>query len=559
MIRVKSIEAKNFKSIGNAGIKIEFNSNREMILLDGKVGSGKSMLLSIISYNWFGKDYGGETNIKDLINRKNKKKLHTTIKFTKDGVDGVFEIKRGIKPKRFSVQKDGVDVIDEATNTLLQKYLENEILECTYPIFSQFFINDKFKNFMSLSKSDRRKFMEEMISYLIIFTDMNKRINVSKSDLNTEILQLDRDVDKFIVKSNTLQESTSKNIDEINESLDKINSDIKSINEKLEKHDEDKIKEFLEKYENRIDELEEKRMKLNNKKTRCETKIETYEENKKQDNDVIVCPNCNTEISITDYFNHIDVDEQKNMINKCVDNISKITSKISKLRSKASKLDERKSDINILKKELRIQKNMQIEQKNKIDKGVSDISEKVEQIEKEIEKLENNKNKLYTEVRYLDTIQKIVSDDGLRKYIIKTILPYINKKIKQYMEDFDLHYIFRFDDNFETFISDGSNECSFTSFSSGQKTKTNLSILFAFYYFIRIKSLFNMDLQFFDEVLDRSLDPESTELLFDILKHDNLFYDKNIIVITHKESIKRFDFDRRIKAKIKGGFTKYEE
>ncbi|MFW6233586.1 MAG: hypothetical protein ACOC3Z_02905, partial [Nanoarchaeota archaeon] len=136
---------------------------------------------------------------------------------------------------------------------------------------------------------------------------------------------------------------------------------------------------------------------------------------------------------------------------------------------------------------------------------------------------------------------------------------YINKKIKQYMEDFDLHYIFRFDDNFETFISDGSNECSFTSFSSGQKTKTNLSILFAFYYFIRIKSLFNMDLQFFDEVLDRSLDPESTELLFDILKHDNLFYDKNIIVITHKESIKRFDFDRRIKAKLKGGFTKYEE
>ena len=69
MIRIKTIMAKNFKSVGNAGIRFDLKDDkREMILLDGKVGSGKSMLLSIISYNWFGKDYGAETPIDKLPN-----------------------------------------------------------------------------------------------------------------------------------------------------------------------------------------------------------------------------------------------------------------------------------------------------------------------------------------------------------------------------------------------------------------------------------------------------------------------------------------------------------
>jgi hypothetical protein len=67
-----------------------------------------------------------------------------------------------------------------------------------------------------------------------------------------------------------------------------------------------------------------------------------------------------------------------------------------------------------------------------------------------------------------------------------------------------------------------------------------------------------LNLQFFDETLDRSLDSERTEMLFDILRYDKLFDDKNIILTTHKENIKDLGYDRIVRAEITD-FTKYIE
>lgn len=559
MIRIKTIEAKNFKSVGNSGIKIEFNKNREMILLDGKVGSGKSMLLSIITYCWFGKDYASETKINELINRKNKKGLYTSITFTKDGEKGLYEVSRGIKPKLFSVLKDGKEIIDEATPTFLQTYLENTILGCSYNIFSQFFINDKFKNFMSLTKAERRKYMEDMISYLVIFTDMNKKINIKKAEINTNILGFEREIDKLVAKSETLQSTNINNINEIKENLLNIHEKIKVLNEDIQKIDIDEIKNFIKDYDEKISEYSNKERKLISNKAKKEAIISNYEKNKKKENDNIICPNCKTEISITDYFNDVNIDEEKERIDKIDIVMTKLSKSILKLKNEKEKYTKTSYEYKDKKSNLDIYKESEDRMKKKLDKDIEGVSEKIKQIEEEIIKLEENKSVLYIEIGYMETIQKMLADDGLRKYIIKTILPYVNKKIKYYLESFDLHYIFRFDDDFEVYISDGQNEFSFGAFSSGQQTKINLSILFAFYYFIRIKSLFNMDLQFFDEVMDRSLDPESTEMLFDILSDDKLFYDKHIIVITHKENIKSYGFDRIIKADITSGFTKYIE
>lgn len=559
MIRIKTIIAKNFKSVGNAGIKFDLKDDkREMILLDGKVGSGKSMLLSIISYNWFGKDYGAETPIDKLINRRNKKGLYTQIDFTKDGTEGIYSIIRTAKPRKLIVKHNDKEIYDEATATVVQEKIEKELLGCNYSIFSQFFINDKFKNFMSLTKAERRKYMESVISYLVIFTEMNKKINLDKSSTNTEIMMIEREIDKLESRFETMQESSKKNKEDLSEFLDNVRNKIKNINKEISKIDIDDIKKEIDTFEEKISEYTDKKRKYNNKLVETQTIINTYEKNKNKENDKIICPNCETEISITDYFNKIDVEEHKSIIEKCNDRIEKISDYITKTKKNLEEKTDLLQDYKIKKRNLKEYITEEKKYVEKINEGEEDLTDKLKEIEESLKEYEENKERFKLEIKYLETIQKILSDDGLRKYIIKSILPYINKKIKYYMEQFGMNYIFRFQDDFEEFISDGRNDVVWGEFSSGQQTCVNLSILFAFYYFISIKSIFKLNLQFFDETLDRSLDNERTEMLIDILRYDKLFADKNIIITTHKENIKFLGYDRIVRAEITD-FTKYVE
>lgn len=558
MIRIQKIKAKNFKSVGNAGVEVNFNANPEMILLDGKVGSGKSMLLSIISFNWFGKDYGTETKIAKLINRRIGKKLETETTFTIDGDNSTYKIFRGYKPKKFIIYKDDKEIFDESTATVKQVRLENELLGCSYNIFTQFFINDKFKSFMSLTKAERRKYMEDIISYLVIFSDMNKKINNKKSNVNTEISILERDIDKCDAKIEAYNESSDNDNSNLSSMLKEIEEKIDSINKKIEKIDSDKLEKSINKLEEKINKGKEKKRKAERKYIEAKTRISDYEESKSDENDKIICPNCKTEISITDYFNKIDIDEYKEIMSKSSKLIEKINDKTSEWSEKLISYKEQYDTLDEHKKTIRRKNKEKKDIEDKINSGKKDIEKKIKSIEKKMKELKKNKLVFDRELRYLDLIQRIVSDEGLRKYIIKTIIPYINRKIQYYIQEFELPYNVKFDDTFDIFITDGRNEVEWGELSSGQQTSVNLSILFAFYYFIRVKSMFNLNLQFFDEIMDRSLDGEKTKLVFDILKKDDLFFDKNIVIITHKDSIKNYEFDRIIKAELVN-FTRYYE
>jgi DNA repair exonuclease SbcCD ATPase subunit len=340
--------------------------------------------------------------------------------------------------------------------------------------------------------------------------------------------------------------------------LKEIEEKIDSINKKIEKIDSDKLQKSISKLEEKINKGKEKKRKAERKYIEAKTRISDYEESKADENDKIICPNCKTEISITDYFNKIDINEYKETMNKSSKLIEKINDKTSEWSEKLISYEEQYDTLDEHKKTIRRKNKEKKDIEDKINSGKKDIEKKIKSIEKKMGELKKNKLVFDRELRYLDLIQRIVSDEGLRKYIIKTIIPYINRKIQYYIQEFELPYNVKFDDTFDIFITDGRNEVEWGELSSGQQTSVNLSILFAFYYFIRVKSMFNLNLQFFDEIMDRSLDPEKTKLIFDILKKDDLFFDKNIVIITHKETIKSYEFDRTIKAELVN-FTRYYE
>ena len=124
MIRIKSVTARNFLSVGNVTQSINLDRQDLTLILGENLdlggddsgarnGTGKSALLNIVSYALYG---SALTNIKkdNLINRTNDKNMLVTVDFEKDGVD--YRIERGRRPNilKFFVSGQEQQATDES-------------------------------------------------------------------------------------------------------------------------------------------------------------------------------------------------------------------------------------------------------------------------------------------------------------------------------------------------------------------------------------------------------------------------------------------------------------
>ena len=99
MIVFKSINYKNFMSVGKKPITVLLNDSK-VLVISGKNGHGKSLLLSAIYYALYGKSFSG-VNLSSLINSINKKELLVTLELEVNNVPVV--VKRGMKPNIFEI------------------------------------------------------------------------------------------------------------------------------------------------------------------------------------------------------------------------------------------------------------------------------------------------------------------------------------------------------------------------------------------------------------------------------------------------------------------------
>ncbi len=109
----KWMKAKNFLSVGNSGIHIEFDKLGSIVVVKGKNfdvspessnGAGKSTLIECLVYGLFGKLIKGLPH-KEAINKKTKKGLEIELCFELDGHE--YRILRKRKPDDLEFWKDG--------------------------------------------------------------------------------------------------------------------------------------------------------------------------------------------------------------------------------------------------------------------------------------------------------------------------------------------------------------------------------------------------------------------------------------------------------------------
>lgn len=212
--------AKNFRSIGNAFIEIDFTKAGSNLTVSDENGSGKSTMTVWCPYYCItGKPYSDKEKVTSLVNTANKRDMLCELEFLKGG--NHYKIRRGRKGEiEFDIQimDNGVwKTIDaDAAKADWQGYLWALLgLDAkTGPRIIENVVilgKSKFKPFIEMGAEDRRK-MVEPIWDLGIFTELNEELKADRKKTSDELDDAHSNVDsKFNTVTRYQADKTNQN------------------------------------------------------------------------------------------------------------------------------------------------------------------------------------------------------------------------------------------------------------------------------------------------------------------------------------------------------------
>ena len=199
MLNVKSLEAKNFLSYGDVWTKVELNTGISLITgLDEQKkrsnGAGKTSFMEIIIFSLFGQ-VSKDLKQSQIVNWKNKKSCETKVTFTKGNNEYTFH--RGLKPNFIKVSKDGIDYPINSSVKDFQNDLEDQVIGMDFKTFNSLIYSNPNNSISLLDtpKAQKRAFIERQFN-LTEFSKLNELNNSTIKELNLEIHDIKRDIDK---------------------------------------------------------------------------------------------------------------------------------------------------------------------------------------------------------------------------------------------------------------------------------------------------------------------------------------------------------------------------
>jgi DNA repair exonuclease SbcCD ATPase subunit len=568
MILFKQIRFRNFLSTGQQPTEIKFTET-DTTLIVGSNGSGKSTMLDALCFVLFNKAFRKITK-GQLVNSTNGKDCLVEIEFSIGTKE--YRILRGIKPNIFEIWIDGVLQNQSAAAVDQQKQLEESILKLNYKSFTQIVIlgSASFIPFMQLSTAHRREVVEDLLD-IKIFSAMNsilkEKIKNKNDNLKGLSLQSTMIEDKIEMQKSFIEELENLGNAKIDSNKQKI-SNLDDEIENLVKNNsslEEPLRENIRKQEN-ITGFAEKLRKLGNLKGKISQKISTITSEHKFFNENTLCPTCTQPI---------EEEFRVKKLKDAQDKAKELKSGYKELEDAIKEEEERELQFNALAKE--ITKFTNIISHNNLT--INNIRRQIKDLEKEIESIieqSKNKNKekdnlkklkndlndslkekadCKNDIDYLDFINQLLKDGGIKGKIIKKYLPLMNHLINKYLQMMDFYINFTLDEEFKEIIKTPIHEdFSYDSFSEGEKMRINLAILFTWREIARMKNSVNCNLLLLDEVFDSSLDFMGTDYFTKIIKY--VIKGTNVFVISHKTDELIDKFDRVIKFDKIKGFSK---
>lgn len=551
-MHIHYIEFKNCMSYGNQLQRIDFKEDGLLYLLSGFNGSGKSVLALVIKFLLFGKVDG--VNLNELANRINKN-MYGKIAITCKGK--LLEIERGLSPNIFKVFIQGVEY-DQAGKLNTQEYLEEELYEISYNVFKNMFvisIND-FKSFLTMTPGDKKNIVDKLFGFSII-NEMNEYVKRDKRRVEDSLNILNEDIKNI----NDNIESINKKIENISLKEKEINTEkIKEIKDKLVVLDENKSKltEAKTAFTKKLDELNTIWANLN--KNKSEKKNELDNVNKKIDLfNKNKCPHCETELvgKIFDdkrsEFNELkeklpleldDIEKEIKEINKtikeCSDKNYQIVSKISSFEANITTY--KTELINLIKNK----NNVHMEELQSL------VTENLEKVKNKSE----DRNSAVEEKLYMDILEKVLGDNGIKNMAMQTILPALNMEIVKLIKSIHLPFNIKFDNKFDCKVMSLGEEINPKTMSTGEKKRADFIIIIALIKIIKLRYP-SLNLLFLDEIFS-SVDLVGIHDIIAILKNSIKEIGLNTFVI-HHAPLQEALFDKKMVVAKNNGFSSIEE
>jgi DNA repair exonuclease SbcCD ATPase subunit len=542
---IKSVKIRNFKSFGNDENTITLNTDTgELILLQGPNGGGKSSVLESFDFSFYGKVRGKKKKYltNDTLPNRYNKNLSNTIEFRTDAHD--ITINRCLSPSKLELYIDN-ERYDRAGKANVQSKIE-EIIGIDIDTFKSFIsmsVND-FKNFMVLTPDEKRMLLDRLFN-LEMINDVSKIIKEKKKQnahevalFNTEIQSYENSLSEFRRSVDKIRESAKKNVNSEYEGIRNIIVEKRPMLLKFKERVETGIeKERL--LRERITEVGKQSNETGFKVEDYLKRIRLYESG--------VCPTC--ENDLTDDTKVAYKEDMKRVVSELRELKSTLDAEHETLIDKQRKLtplvreaQEQFTELNLTLRQHKTNLDALKESMERQDESQS-VSELLESIDKIAERKEtsvSNYNRAKDKNNIIEQLNRLFSEEGIKKSIISKIVVPINKFIEHNLTKLDVPFKVRLDDQFTANVSLLGQDIEVDSLSSGETRLVNLAVMLAYLKLIRMKKHINM--LFLDEVFS-TVDVQNIYLILDLLKDFAREFNVNVFVIHHAMLEKNY-FDK---------------
>ena len=571
----KKLSIVNFLSVGEDPVTIEFSKGLHVITgknkdkPDRRNAIGKSTIADALYFAIFGETL--RELKKDLIpNNLTNGKTHIELDFEVDSPKGKnnFKIIRTLSPSKVLIFKDGVDKTrDSIKNTTT--YINN-VLSASPSIFQNCVIMtvNNAVPFMAKNKIEKRKFIEDIFG-MEVFSSM---LATLRQDYN----EISREHDTRLTKLEEVEKSYKNYEDQ----KQKILQTRKEKKEKYLGRQQDNTKEAerlnselekvqqinITKVEKQISALEEGVL---DQDIRIESNLEAVARNKalaaarkerykKMGTEEEKCPVCLRPMEEHDAeLIAKEKEKLKNAIHEAIDDIKYYSDGLKELKVRKNRFLKAINECHnkISEAKLQDQNKANIEERIKqLDKWQVELESDLEAIEstdtdfdslivdtkKRVDKLAKKVKEYRDELAKLDIVKYVVSEEGVKSYIVNKLLELLNSKLLHYLRRLDSNSICIFNEYFEEEILNEKNKvCSYFNFSGAERKSIDLACLFTFSDIRRLQGGVQYNIAIYDELFDSSFDEKGIELITHILQDRVEELDECSIVISHrKESIK---------------------
>ena len=582
MIRIKSVTAKNFLSIGNVTQSVNLDRTDLTLILGENLdlggddsgarnGTGKSALLNIVSYALYG---AALTNIKkdNLINRTNGKGMLVTIDFEKDGTD--YRIERGRKPNvmRFFVGDQEQKVEDEAQGDSRETQADIEKLLCmSHTMFKHVVaLNTYTEPFLSLKANEQREIIEQLLGITLLSEkaeSLKERIRVSKEGIQQEefriraindankriedqIASLRRRQTLWLTKHQEDCERLSMAYDQLNQidineelvahkALSAYNEKAKQIKDlngwiKRGELDEQRELKLVDQLKTEISSLENHTCHSCGQAFHDDKQEKLLESKKKALQEAVLQALATNTQLLENQAALAELGELGTRPNVFYDNESDAV--------------EHKATLSNLEQQLALKVAEQDPYADQID----------EMTKTALEEINYDKINDLTKVKeHEEFLLKLLTnkDSFIRKKIIDQNLSYLNSRLSYYLEKIGLPHQVEFLNDLTVSITELGRDLDFDNLSRGERNRLILSLSWAFRdVWENLYQKFN--LLFVDELVDSGLDSSGMESSLAILKKISRDSKKSVWLVSHRdELVSRVENILRVTKS--NGFTTY--